>query len=151
MTAVVATRDRPRLVVDAVDSVLAQSVADVEVIVVDDGSVEALRLPGHPRVTVIRRPVPGGPAAARNRGVELASGRWLVFVDDDDVALPSLVERSLTAMEGCDLPPPSRPRGGHFSLEPLEPGRSYLSKQTWWSRPACCGGRAAGRSGCGPG
>ncbi|GAA4505466.1 CDP-glycerol glycerophosphotransferase family protein [Brevibacterium yomogidense] len=81
----------------AVRSVLNQSLRDVEVVVVDDGSQDNSR--GIVRKLADRdrrvRTLPGeqrGPGAARNRGVEVAKGRYLAFVDADDVMLPGALE-----------------------------------------------------------
>ncbi len=67
---------------------LAHQPTDVEVIVVDDGSTdgteEVIARVSHPRLVYIRQPQ-AGPASARNRGVEVASGDYVVFTDDDCV------------------------------------------------------------------
>ncbi|MFD1746722.1 glycosyltransferase family 2 protein [Rhizobium helianthi] len=82
----------------AIDSALAQTGLAVEVVVVDDkstdGTAELVRYFGDPRVRLIERQVNGGPAAARNLGIEAALGRWIAVLDSDDEILP---ERS-TAM-----------------------------------------------------
>jgi glycosyltransferase involved in cell wall biosynthesis len=71
-----------------------------EVVVVSDGSTDGTDeyLSGPtPRPVVHARQDNAGPAAARNRGVDLASGRLILFIDDDIVATPTLVERHLLA------------------------------------------------------
>jgi glycosyltransferase involved in cell wall biosynthesis len=78
---------------------LAQTGVDVEVIVVDDGSPTPLTLPAHPRLRVLRNDVSLGPAAARNRGIEEAAGRWTAMLDDDDIWVPEKIERQLAAAE----------------------------------------------------
>lgn len=154
LTVVIPTHDRPVQVPDAVESALAQTIEGVEVVVVDDGSAEPVDLPADPRLRVVRHEVARGNAAARNTGLAAARGRWLTSLDDDDVLLPRHAEAALEAIEASDLPgpvgslsaaavfgpdgaelevrlpPPARPRGAAFSLEPLEPGRSYTSKAT---------------------
>ena len=75
---------------DCLDSIAAQSVTDLEVIMVDDGSTDdgaqiaGAKAAADPRFTLVQ-PGHGGPGGARNRGVELARGEFLAFVDGDDV------------------------------------------------------------------
>lgn len=99
---VVPTHNRPALLAEAVTSVLAQRVASVECIVVDDGSTPAVDLPHDPRVIVLRRDEAGGPSAARNLGLEAAGGDVVTFLDDDDVLLP---QRLALALEGLERAP----------------------------------------------
>ncbi len=68
----------------AVGSVLAQSVDDFELIVVDDGSVEPACIPRDERILLLRSDVARGPAGARNLGAAAAVGRHLAFCDSDD-------------------------------------------------------------------
>ena len=82
---IIPTYGRPRWLTEAIDSVLAQTVQDFELIVVDDASPEPVRVGPDPRIRLIRRDANGGAAAARNTGVEAAAGRYLTFLDDDDV------------------------------------------------------------------
>lgn len=70
----------------AVASAIGQSLTPHEIIVVDDGSNPPVRLAStDSRVRLIRLPVNAGPSAARNRGVEAASGDWVAFLDSDDL------------------------------------------------------------------
>jgi glycosyltransferase involved in cell wall biosynthesis len=153
VSVIVPTRDRPTLLPTAVASVLEQSLGDVEVVVVDDGSQEPVGLAADPRVRVVRLATSRGLAAALNAGAQEAKGRWLGHLDDDDRLLPHMVEASLEAIERSKLPPPvaalsgldiirpdgtvitrmlppTRPRGSHYSLEPLERGRAYEVRAT---------------------
>jgi len=83
---VVPTYNRERFVTSAIDSVLQQTFKDYEIIVIDDGStdntLQALQKYGT-RTKVIRQPN-SGVSAARNKGVEVARGRWIAFLDSDD-------------------------------------------------------------------
>jgi glycosyltransferase involved in cell wall biosynthesis len=106
-TIVIPTRDRPRLLERAVRSALAQTVEDIQVVVVDDGSAEPVRLGlQDPRLLVVRNPRPLGASAARNAGLRVAEGRWVTFTDDDDELLPGMVQTSLEAAGRSALPGP---------------------------------------------
>jgi glycosyltransferase involved in cell wall biosynthesis len=105
-TIVIPTRDRPRLLERAVASALAQSVGDLQVVVVDDGSTRPVRLPPDPRLEVVRAPRPLGASAARNLGLRQAAGPWVTFTDDDDELLPDMVQVSLAAAQRSTLPGP---------------------------------------------
>jgi len=80
------------------DSILAQSLTDFELIVVDDGSTDgsgaiaAGYAAGDPRVRVIPGPALGSAGAARNAGLDVAGGQWLSFLDADDFFDPALLE-----------------------------------------------------------
>jgi glycosyltransferase involved in cell wall biosynthesis len=97
------TFHRERQVVTAIDSVLGQSGVSVEVIVLDDSAegsaCEAVRSVNDPRVRYVKRAVPsqGKPALVRNEGARLARGRFLHFLDDDDVLEPG----ALAALTGA--------------------------------------------------
>ena len=94
---VIPTFGRPAFLAEAVASVLAQTVTDIECIVVDDASPEPASLPDDPRTHLIRRATNGGPPAARNTGVDAARGRYVAFLDDDDVWTPYRLELAIEA------------------------------------------------------
>jgi len=89
---------------DCLDSIAAQTFADLEVIMVDDastdGSAEIARAKAaaDPRFTLLQ-PEHGGPGGARNRGVERARGEYLAFVDGDDVLPANAYELLLHTLE----------------------------------------------------
>ncbi len=89
-------------IVDAVSSALAQSVADLEIVVVDDGSVqpvaEALRSVPDPRVRVIRKERNGGVGAARNTALAAARAPLVAQLDADDLWLETHLEGLLPAI-----------------------------------------------------
>jgi GT2 family glycosyltransferase len=87
---------------EAVASVLGQSLADIELVVVDDGSSDAsprilAELAGtDPRLRILRQDN-AGPSQARNLGIEQARGDWLAFLDADDWWSADCLERLLEA------------------------------------------------------
>jgi glycosyltransferase involved in cell wall biosynthesis len=103
---VIPTRDRAQLLARAVDSALAQTHQALEVIVIDDGSVDPVELPSDPRLRIVRHTNSRGSSASRNSGLHTARGRWVTFLDDDDRLLPHMVKISLEALAQTTLPPP---------------------------------------------
>jgi len=90
--------NKERQIARTLDSVLAQSVADFEVIVVDDGSkdgsAEIVKGYSDPRIRYIKKEN-GGVSSARNRGIQEARGEWILFLDGDD----RLMQDALSAFE----------------------------------------------------
>jgi len=100
-----------RYVDEAVRSVMKQSYTDWDLFVVDDCSsdetcsiVEAIA-DTDARVKLLRQAKNGGPAAARNRALAVADGRWIAFLDSDDVWLPEKLGLQLRFHEssGADI------------------------------------------------
>jgi len=83
---------------ECVDSILSQRFRDLELILVDDGSSDGsgALVDGYaeadPRVKAVHLPENAGPSAARNAGLELASGEFICMADSDDVMYPDLLE-----------------------------------------------------------
>ncbi len=86
-----------QFVADAIRSVLEQSAAAAECIVVDDGSVDSTRAVVASFGSAVRyeHQQNAGVSRARNRGVELAQGELVAFLDHDDVWLPQKLESQL--------------------------------------------------------
>jgi glycosyltransferase involved in cell wall biosynthesis len=101
VSVVIPTFNRARSVLRAVRSVLAQTRPAVEVIVVDDGSTDGTG-------DLVREQISGveylrqenrGVSAARNRGIEAATGEWVALLDSDDEWLPEKLERQMAMLE----------------------------------------------------
>jgi glycosyltransferase involved in cell wall biosynthesis len=88
------------MLLEAIDSVLAQSVSTFELIVIDDGSTDGTGecLTRLDKAIRIERIEHSGPAAARNRGVALAQAPLIAFLDSDDLWVQTKLERQLAFM-----------------------------------------------------
>jgi O-antigen/teichoic acid export membrane protein/glycosyltransferase involved in cell wall biosynthesis len=93
----------------AITSAQCQTVNDIEIIVIDDASTDrTLELvlqhaENDPRIHVCRREVNGGPAAARNMGLKIATGEWIALLDADDMIAPVRLERLLARVKDDDV------------------------------------------------
>ena len=88
ISVIIPTARRPQLLMRAVNSVLAQSMSDLEVVVVIDGpdpeTTQILSGVADHRFRFIQNPRSLGSAEARNVGVAAARGEWMAFLDDHD-------------------------------------------------------------------
>jgi glycosyltransferase involved in cell wall biosynthesis len=104
VSVVIPTYNQPALLAEAVASALAQTLADLEVVVVDDGSTDdtparlAALAAADPRVRVVRQPN-AGTGAARNRGVREARGRYVALMDHDDLWLPTKLAEQVAYLD----------------------------------------------------
>jgi succinoglycan biosynthesis protein ExoO len=89
----------------AIRSALDQTMRDIEVLVVDDGSQDATAAAaaaaaaGDPRFRLFKQPVNAGAAAARNVALRAAGGRWVAILDADDTFAPNRLERLIARAE----------------------------------------------------
>ncbi len=90
ISVVIPSYNAGRYICRAVDSVLGQEYPAYEIIVVDDGSNDNTRevLAAYGDKVRYEYQSNAGPGASRNRGVELAGGNWIAFLDADDIYLP---------------------------------------------------------------
>lgn len=109
VSVIIPTRDRVALLRQAVASVVAQSYRTWELIVIDDGSIDAT--PGYlatlseSRIRFIRHDRCGNPAKLRNVGVKDARGEHVAFLDSDDVWHPEKLARQVDDLR---IAPPCR-------------------------------------------
>jgi glycosyltransferase involved in cell wall biosynthesis len=104
VSVVVPAHNAGRTISRTLRSILAQTLRDFEVVVVDDGSTDetATRVAelqeGDPRIRLVRQENRGA-AAARNAGIVASSGRYTAFVDSDDLLLPRFLELSTKELD----------------------------------------------------
>jgi glycosyltransferase involved in cell wall biosynthesis len=101
VSVIVPAHDAGSTIVDTLESVCRQTVADLEVIVIDDGSTDdtsaRVARVSDPRITLASFPG-AGPSTARNRGMVRARGAYLSFLDADDLWTPDKLELQLEAL-----------------------------------------------------
>jgi glycosyltransferase involved in cell wall biosynthesis len=127
VTAAITTYNRAGLVVEAVESVLAQTYRDYELVVVDNGSTDRTREALEPYGDRLRyhRQENLGRAGARNTAMRLATGRYVAFLDSDDLWLPDKLARQVGVLD-------ARPAVGlvHGQLELIAEDGSPLPRET---------------------
>lgn len=103
VTVIIPCYQQGRFLRDAVSSVQAQTHRNWEAIIVNDGSTDETEsiarslCAGDARVRYVSKPN-GGLSSARNAGLDLAKGRWVQFLDADDLLLPPKFERHLAVV-----------------------------------------------------
>lgn len=98
-----------RFVAQTIESVLAQTYTNWEMVIVDDVSPDRsneiieMYAQKDTRIKLIRLEKNSGPAVARNRAIEEAAGRYIAFLDADDLWLPEKLEKQLAFMSQNNL------------------------------------------------
>jgi glycosyltransferase involved in cell wall biosynthesis len=88
---------------ECLDSMLTQTFTDFELLLIDDGSTDGsaamiAALPD-PRIRYVKNEKNMGIARTRNRGLELARGEYIAFIDSDDVSVPQRLEKQVAFMD----------------------------------------------------
>ncbi|MCB0878499.1 MAG: glycosyltransferase family 2 protein, partial [Thermoleophilia bacterium] len=108
ITAAMLVRDRADLLEQAARSVLAQTDPDLELVIVDDGSVDhtpriaRALADSDPRVVLLRNETSRGIPAARNQALAAARGRYFATCDSDDLSRPTRFERQRRMLDDDD-------------------------------------------------
>jgi len=90
-------------------SLLSQTCLDMEIILVNDGSTDSSRLmcdgycAAYPEIIKVIHQKNAGVSAARNAGLDAATGEWICFVDSDDWVEPDMIETMLAHSESADV------------------------------------------------
>lgn len=111
VSCIMPTHNRSELLIRALDSLLSQSLREIEIIVVDDASTDhtpdvlAQRMQIDQRLIAVRNDKNLGPAESRNKGYAYAKGEYIIFLDSDDYFLDTMLEKAYTlaSLYRCDL------------------------------------------------
>lgn len=108
VSVIIPVYNRAAMIGAAIDSALHAGSVAMEVVVVDDASTDdtasVVLAYGDDRVRLIRLAENGGQSAARNHGIDAALGKYLKFLDSDDLLLPGHLDAEVRAMEeGADI------------------------------------------------
>ncbi|MDD3155584.1 MAG: glycosyltransferase family A protein [Victivallaceae bacterium] len=107
VSVVIPSHNLGRYLPESLNSVLASDVSCYEIIVVDDGSTDAetesfLDSYRHEKVRIVRQ-ANAGVAAARNRAISLARGKYILPLDSDDRIAPEYIGKALALMDQYDI------------------------------------------------
>ena len=100
VSVIIPVYNRFELAKEAVSSVIRQTYRNLELIIVDDGSIDMTPLlptyyADDPRVKYIKLKHSGMPGLVRNRGVDIAQGKYIAFLDSDDLWVSGKIERQM--------------------------------------------------------
>ncbi len=103
VTVFIPVHNRERYIGDAIRSILTQQFQDFDILLVDDGStdrsVEVMRSFREPRITIVCNETNLGIPRTRNRGLELARGKYLALLDSDDQARPDRLQKQVAYLD----------------------------------------------------
>jgi len=103
VTVFIPVYNREQYVGEAIESILAQTFSDFEILLVDDGStdasVEKIRSFSDPRIRLVSNEKNLGIPKTRNKGIELARGQYMAMLDSDDRAYPNRLEKQVAFLD----------------------------------------------------
>lgn len=105
VSAIIPTHNRILWVQESIESVLAQTYQNIEIVVIDDGSTDGtldfLRQKYGPKIDkIVRNERPTGTGAAKNLGVKNATGEYIAFLDSDDMWEPEKTKQAVSLILG---------------------------------------------------
>lgn len=112
VSVLIPTFNRPRYLSEALASVVNQSYGNLQIIVVNDGGEDVSNVVnsfGDPRIIFINNKQNHGKASSLNEALTRAEGKYIAYLDDDDLYYPSHIETLVNALE----PPPQNSAFGH--------------------------------------
>lgn len=133
LTIIIPTYNYAQRLKNAAESALIQTNSATEVIIIDDGSTDATPvvidslLKKHSKFLSTLRQSNSGPAAARNRGIASAKGKYILFLDSDDELLPGALDAIENAIE--NKPSIDMFLSGHISVSENGTTREHLPTQ----------------------
>lgn len=104
VSVIVPIYNREKYISDTIDSLLSQTLADIEIVCVNDGSTDGTKKileqysKKDSRVAVVNKEN-GGASSSRNAGLERASANYVMFCDSDDLFAPSMCKEMVNAIE----------------------------------------------------
>lgn len=109
VSVVVPSYNRPNALIDSLSSIKEQTYQNIEVIVVDDASeipveevLDDAKISLSYPITIIRHDVNKGASAARNAGIKQSEGKFIAFLDDDDLWYPRKIEAQVDRFRSTD-------------------------------------------------
>jgi len=137
VSTVIVVFNRPRLLAEAVASVLAQTYRPIEVVIVDDGSTDETAAvcdgfaAAHPGIVVVAHQANTGFAGATNAGLQRVSGEFVQFLDSDDLLMPEKFAHQVAGLR-------AHPECGISYCQ----AREYVLGEPWSGVPARRSGQA---------
>lgn len=104
VSVIIPVYNREQMVHKSIESVLKQTYKNIEIIIADDGSTDNTlnslnRYSQNPEIRILKLKHSGFPGLVRNRAAEIANGKWLAFLDSDDIWMEDKIEKQLNYLE----------------------------------------------------